>query len=74
MILKKVKAEKRESYFRWMGAAAQLALLAAIALSRLEVPHSDFIQGLLMGYSVVGNLVTICLFGQKIRGDKNVRS
>jgi hypothetical protein len=42
-----------------IGATAQLALVFTIALSQLEVQNTDFIQGILAGYSIVGNLFFI---------------
>ena len=41
---------------RIMGATAQLAFVGTIALHFFNVPHTDFIQGLLLGYALVGNV------------------
>jgi len=41
---------------RLIGATAQLAFVGSMALHQLNVPHTDFLQGLLLGYALVGNL------------------
>lgn len=52
----------------YIGPAAMLALVAAILLSRLEVSGMDFLQGVLIGFSIVGNLFSLWQWRQK--GDK----
>lgn len=37
-------------------ATAQLSLVIVAILSQFNVPRTDFLQGLLAGYSIVGNL------------------
>ena len=61
MWLSKIKPtpEERQKYFRILGGAAQLALVLAILLGRLEIPNLDFIIGMLYGFSMVGNLAFI---------------
>ncbi len=39
-----------------LGGAAQLALVASILLDRFTISHTEFIQGMLIGFSVVGNI------------------
>ena len=48
---------------RLIGATAQFAFVASMALHQLNVPHTDFLQGLLLGYALVGNL--FWLIGQR---------
>ncbi len=57
MLLKlNLSPEKRIRYFTWLGAAAQVALVLAIMIQRLDNPEWDFINGFLIGFSIVGNL------------------
>ena len=57
MIIKsRIKTENREKYFTYLGAAAQLALVLGILLGRIEKPGLDFVTGMLIGFSIVGNL------------------
>jgi len=51
--------ETRRKYFTWLGAAAQIALVFGILLQRLEIPALDFFTGMLLGFSIVGNLAFI---------------
>jgi hypothetical protein len=48
--------EERKRYFTYLGAAAQIAFVASILLSRLDYPALDFLEGMLLGFSMVGNL------------------
>jgi len=51
-----IKETSRPQLIRWLGPLAQLALVGAIALGRLENPELDFVIGALTGFSLVGNL------------------
>ena len=42
-----------------IGGTAQIALVVSIFLHQFNVAGTDFIQGLLLGYSMVGNLFWI---------------
>ncbi len=71
-MLEKVKTAKsniRAVVLPYIGAAAMLALVAAITLSRLDVPGTDFLQGVLMGFSIVGNIAAIWQFRNKNKGE-----
>jgi hypothetical protein len=41
---------------RIIGAVAQIATVIFLTLSVFDVPKTDFIQGVLAGFSIVGNL------------------
>ena len=56
MIIKKVKPTQSKQFTIWFGAAAQLAFVVGILLGRLENPKLAFFEGLLLGFSMVGNL------------------
>jgi hypothetical protein len=56
--------EKRKQYFTWLGAAAQLALVLGILLQQLDNPGLDFFTGMLIGFSIVGNLATLYVFSR----------
>lgn len=51
--------EERKKIFSILGGTAQLALVLAIILGRIEVTNLDFIIGMLYGFSMVGNLAFI---------------
>jgi hypothetical protein len=42
-----------------LGAAAQLALVIYFLASQFNLPIPDFIQGVLLGFSIVGNLAML---------------
>ena len=52
---------------KWLGPPAQLALIAAIMLGRIENPSFDFSIGALTGFSIVGNLAFLLYFGSEHR-------
>ena len=54
-----IKLGDRHTNFTWLGYAAQIALAFSILLERLGNPALDFISGLLLGFSLVGNLAFI---------------
>lgn len=41
---------------RIIGGLAQISLVVSIFLHQFNVPGTDFLQGLLLGFSMVGNL------------------
>ena len=66
MIIKSfIKPQDREKFFIRFGGIAQLCFVAAILLGRMEDPRLDFITGLLMGLSMVGNLAFIYTVSRK---------
>jgi hypothetical protein len=48
--------ERRERIFVIVGGVAQIALVASIILGRMDIDGLDFLEGMLMGFSIVGNL------------------
>ncbi len=59
--------EKREKKFVYIGGVAQLAFVASILLSRLNIEGFDFLEGMLLGFSMVGNLAFLYIVGRKRR-------
>ena len=53
------KARVQAVVLPYIGGTAMLALVVAILLSRWEVPGTDFLQGMLLGFSIVGNLFSL---------------
>ena len=53
-----------------IGGAAQVSLVSYIILNLLSLPHTDFIQGLLLGFSLIGNVAMLIQFRQA-RGKEN---
>jgi hypothetical protein len=55
--------------FRFLLAAGQLALVAGIVLGRLalQIPILDFLEGMLIGFSIVANLAGIILVARSKR-------
>lgn len=53
-----------------IGATAQFSLLVLIVLNRSPIPNTDFIQGILTGYSIVGNLFFLIHFSKSRKVDK----
>jgi hypothetical protein len=62
------KNENRLRYFTIIGAAAQISLVASIMLSRLSLGLRwvDFVAGLLLGFSMVGNLAYLIYFSRQL--------
>lgn len=60
-----VKGRLRAVVAPYIGGAAMLALVAAILLSRWGSPETAFLQGMLYGFSLVGNLFSIWQWRQK---------
>jgi multisubunit Na+/H+ antiporter MnhB subunit len=50
------KPTYRSSLMPRLGAIAQIAFVIAIILSRFENPDLAFFEGMLLGFSIVGNL------------------
>jgi hypothetical protein len=50
-------------------AAAQFSLAAGLILGRLDLqlPLLDFLEGMLIGFSIVGNIAGLVKFGQERR-------
>lgn len=68
-----IPSEIRKRYFTWLGAAAQLALVLGIMIQRLDNPDLDFINGFLIGFSIVGNLAFIYTISRpSLKGDQDV--
>ncbi len=63
----KINSENRAKYFAVLGGISQLALVLGIFLGRLDNPHPslDFISGMLMGFSLVGNLAYLVVLSRK---------
>jgi hypothetical protein len=60
MIIKsKIKPENRRQLLTALGPLAWLAITLSIFLGRMENPDLDFINGFLLGFSIVGNLAYI---------------
>ena len=51
-----ISPENRHKVFTYLFAAAQIAFVLGMVLSRLDWPGMDFLEGLLVGFSLVGNL------------------
>jgi len=69
MGLKTIKAKYNlSSRPEILGGVAQLALVASFLLGQFNVSHTDFLQGMLIGFSVVGNLALLfSLRSKKVR-------
>lgn len=55
----KPKPQKRKVLLNFLGGLAQVSLVASIFLSQLDLAGMDFLEGVLLGFSMVGNLVYI---------------
>ena len=73
MIIKRVKPEKRDNFFTILFSISQLAIVISIFLSRMEseIPAVNFITGILMGFSIVGNIAFLIRYGQRHRSGQN---
>jgi hypothetical protein len=60
----KSSPEERKRYFTYLGATAQIAFVTSILLSRLNIPGLDFLEGMLLGFSMVGNLAFLFFVGR----------
>ena len=52
-----------------IGATAQISFVLVVFLSRWEIPNTEFLQGILTGYSIVGNLFFL-IYRSKFRKDE----
>ena len=66
-IKSQIRPEIREKMITWLGAAAQIAFVLGIILSRLDNPNLDFLTGFLIGFSIVGNLAFFTISRRKMR-------
>ena len=65
MLLKAdLKPEVRKKRITYLGGIAQIALVASIFLSRMDLPGLDFVEGILLGFSLVGNLVFLINYSE----------
>jgi hypothetical protein len=60
-------SEYRIKRLTLIGRAAQVAFVLSIVLGRLENPSLAFLTGLLMGFSVVGNLAYLTTISRQNR-------
>jgi hypothetical protein len=53
--------------FRLLIGIGQICLVAAIFLGRMEPPYgwTDFVEGVLLGFATVANLVGLAVFGRQ---------
>lgn len=56
LIKSNISPEDRHKIFTGLFTAAQIAFVLGMVLSRLDWPGMDFLEGLLVGFSLVGNL------------------
>ena len=65
MLLRKLKPEKWGAASQYFGSIGGLALAIGLILGRFS-DHvvSDFMQGLLLGLSLVANVMSLILFGR----------
>lgn len=66
LIKSNISPENRQKVFTALFAAAQIAFVLGMILSRLDWPGMDFLEGLLVGFSLVGNLAYL-LYIRKVR-------
>ena len=57
--------EVRKKRITLLGGLAQIALVTSIVLSRIDLPGLDFVEGLLAGFSLVGNLAFLIFYSRK---------
>ncbi len=67
MILRKLNPQARKNAVRWIWASAMLSFSISILLGQLAAPYIqsnwlEFLQGMLMGYSMVGNLFGLIVY------------
>ncbi len=62
-----IKSGNSPQFFTLLGAMAQLALVLGIFLGRIVDAHPilNFISGMLVGFSLVGNLAFIIFISRK---------
>lgn len=60
MLMKsKILAKNQKMYFSILGGAAQISLVSGLILDQFKRPGTDFLEGALIGFSLVGNLFTL---------------
>ena len=65
MLLKSSQTpEQRRKTLVTIGGIAQIALVTGIILSRLDINGLDFFEGVLFGFSTVGNLAVLYYFNR----------
>ncbi len=55
-IKSKISPEDQRKVFTALFGAAQIAFVVGMIMSRLDLPGMDFLEGMLVGFSIVGNL------------------
>ena len=71
MLLKyKIKHENRMQILTALGPLAWSAFVVSILLGRLDTPGLDFIQGFLVGFSIVGNLAYITVVCRNLKENR----
>lgn len=68
LIKSNISPEERHKVFTTLFAAAQIAFVLGMVLSRLDWPGMDFLEGLLVGFSLVGNLAYLVNIRNMRRG------
>ena len=63
----KIKPEARIQVLTVLGPLAWLTLILSIFLGRMENPNLDFLNGFLVGFSLVGNLAYIVVVTRCLR-------
>jgi hypothetical protein len=66
-IKSKISPNDRHKFFRILLGVAQIALVLGLLLSRLDVEGLDFLEGMLIGFSMVGNLAALVYMGRDRR-------
>jgi hypothetical protein len=67
-MITKIKSRYRSRLKPFLGPLAQLAFVAAIVMDRLGDPSLSFVTGILMGFSVVGNIMFLYTSARSLRG------
>ena len=66
-IKSKMNPTDRHKFFRILLGVAQIALVLGLLLSRMDVEGLDFLEGMLIGFSTVGNLAALVYLGRERR-------
>ena len=66
-IKSKIIPVERDKFFPIVFSAAQIALVLGLILGRLDWAGTDFLEGMLIGFSVVGNLAYLVYTGRMRR-------
>lgn len=74
MLLLKIEPDRWEQVSQYSGGIGAISFAIGIILSRFaEGIGADFLSGLLMGLSVVANLLALTLFGRYKRYREEIR-